>query len=80
MASSLLHFRQLSRAILNITRSLIALRFPRICLIYTPKNLKRLSEIVWHKETKIFQKTIISPVFLPASRYFLAILNIALRY
>ena len=32
-----------------------------------------------HKETKIFQKTIISPVFLPASRYFVAILNITLR-
>ena len=30
-------------------------------------------------ETKIFQKTIISPVFLTASRYFVAILNIALR-
>ena len=31
-------------------------------------------------ETKIFQKTIISPVFFPASRYFVAILNIALRH
>ena len=31
-------------------------------------------------ETKIFQKTIISPVFLPASGYFVAILNIALRH
>ena len=29
----------------NNNKKLIALRFPRICLIYSPKNLKRLSEI-----------------------------------
>ena len=55
---------------LKQNKKLIALRFPRICLIYAPKK----------NETKIFQKTIISPVFLPASRYFIAILNIALRH
>ena len=43
--------------------------------------LKALNEKkIWHKETKIFKKTIISPVFLLASRYFVAILNIALRH
>ena len=30
---------------ININKKLIALRFPRICLIYAPNNLKRLSEI-----------------------------------
>ena len=28
-----------------INKKLIALRFPRICLVYAQKNLKRLSEI-----------------------------------
>ena len=45
---------------------MIALRFPRIYLIYAPKNLKRLQENY-------------NFIFLPASRYFVAILNIALR-
>ena len=30
---------------MELNKKLIALRFPRVCLIYAPKNLKRLSEI-----------------------------------
>ena len=42
------------------------------------KALNEKKKKIWQKETKIFPKTIISPVFLPASRYFVGILNILL--
>ena len=46
-----------------------------------PVCSKALNETkTWHKGTKIFQKTITSQVFLLASRYFVTILNIALRH
>ena len=47
-------------------KKLIALRFPRICLIICSKKIETSSENY-------------NFIFLPASRYFVAILNIALR-
>ena len=40
-----LHSKVITEEVINTNKKLIAPRFPRICLIYAPKNLKCLSEI-----------------------------------